>query len=454
MNKFILLTLGVILIFAGIMAGLTLKPKNQDYTSLNPKPACVDFDPPNTSNTVIFNGIQYDLIKENAEVIEESKFSEMQKVGDYNGQGLYIMASSDYFGQKSSQDLIFKLKNVALKSPYVFDIYLKDGVAIPDYIRNCKSTGGQVIITQGDESVFPPYSFAASEIPGFSDPQIKSFIYNASNIPFETVKNLTNVVLMGSVSTNKGPLPFYFHMDTGYLIDANTAYTYLPSPNEVPKISKTDQSLQIKRVIPITTRSYSWWTPSCKPAIYLYPTETKKVNVKVNTKGKFTLTIPEYKKEGWTVTANPSGIIKTESGSYPYLYYESIIPNSLISSPESGYVVGMTELPRLFKTLLPKLGLNAVESKEFEDYWESVLPKENYYFVAPMTMSQIDSIEPLEFSPKPDTLIRVRLYFEGLKEKKLVKEPTIITPKREGFTAVEWGGMLKVDKNSTFVCSQ
>lgn len=456
MNKFILAIIAVMVLIGAGMAGLfSLKLNtNQNYIALSPKPTCVDFDPPSTTNTVTYNNTQYNLIKENAEIVEESKFREMSKVGSYNGKGLYIMASTDYFGKQPSSDLIFLLKNTVLKAPYVFDIYLKDKVAIPDYIKNCQSTGGQVMIAQGDNSVFPPYSFSASEIPGFSDPKIKSFVYNASSIPFDTVRNLSGVKLLGNVKTNKGLLPFYFHMDTGYLIDGAIAYTYLPSENEVPKIAKGDKSLQIKRVVPIITRSYSWWTPSCKPAIYLYPEKEERINVKVNTKGKFTLTIPEYKKKGWDVMANPSGVIKDETGSYPYLYYESIIPNSLISKPDSGYVVETANLREFFATLLPKLGLNSVEAREFINYWIKVLPKENYYFVTPMTAEQIDSIEPLEFLPKPDTLIRVRVYFEGLKQKKTVKEPVLITPERAGFTAVEWGGMLKVDKNSAFTCSQ
>jgi len=214
------------------------------------------------------------------------------------------------------------------------------------------------------------------------------------------------------------------------------------------------RSLQLKKVTFVTTRAYSWWTPACKPAIYLYPEEKEKINVKVDTKGFLTLTIPSYPKDGWTVTADKNGLITQGKDTYPYLYYESKVPDELIDKPKEGYVVKKDELGILFNKLLPKLGLNEKESKEFKDYWKKVLPDSSYYFVGIMTKNNLDQIEPISFTPAPDTFVRVRLYFELLNKKINIKEPVIITPQRKGFTAVEWGGMLKLDRDSTFTCSQ
>lgn len=452
MNKFILAILAVAVLVAAGMAGLfSIKLNtNQNYTAVSASQACVESGAPITTETVSYNNVQYDLIKKDAQVVEQAKFSEMTSLGN----DLYSLTGSNYFGTGSSTDVIYKLTNPPPKSPYNFDIYLKDGVAIPDYIKNCKSTGGQVMIVMGDTTAFPPYSINASEIPGFSDPGVLSFIYNGSSVSFDSIKSLVGIRLLGNVSTTKGSLPLYFHNGTGYLIDGATAYAYLPSANPVPTIPADQRSLQLKRVIPVTTNSYSWWTPSCKPAIYLYPQKEEAVNVKVNTRGKFTLTIPAYQANGWDVVAEPSGTVKTQTGNYPYLYYESVVPDSLVQKPESGFVVKQSELPQLFETILPKLGLNSTEAKGFKDYWEKVLPSSDYYFVGIMQKKQTDAIEPLELTPKPDTLIRVRLYFEALKTKTVVKEPVIETPERNGFTVVEWGGMVKTDKENPFTCSQ
>ena len=54
--------------------------------------------------------------------------------------------------------------------------------------------------------------------------------------------------------------------------------------------------------------------------------------------------------------------------------------------------------------------------------------------------------------PVPDTVIRVTLYFELLDEVKKVETPTIIPVTRNGFTAVEWGGIVKTDPLRPFSC--
>ena len=49
-------------------------------------------------------------------------------------------------------------------------------------------------------------------------------------------------------------------------------------------------------------------------------------------------------------------------------------------------------------------------------------------------------INVIEINPKPDSLIRVLMVYKGLNRKIDVKEQELVTPKREGFVAVEWGG--------------
>ncbi|MBL7159773.1 hypothetical protein ISS85_04810, partial [Candidatus Microgenomates bacterium] len=52
-------------------------------------------------------------------------------------------------------------------------------------------------------------------------------------------------------------------------------------------------------------------------------------------------------------------------------------------------------------------------------------------------------IEPIEFSQNPDTFIRIRLFFEPLEELVKVESPNLPpAPNRQGFTAVDWGGIL------------
>jgi hypothetical protein len=66
-----------------------------------------------------------------------------------------------------------------------------------------------------------------------------------------------------------------------------------------------------------------------------------------------------------------------------------------------------------------------------------------YYFVTFLSKRYIDELAPLSIDPKPDTVIRVLMDYRGLDNFQNVLELRIKTPERAGFTAVEWGGMIK-----------
>lgn len=213
-------------------------------------------------------------------------------------------------------------------------------------------------------------------------------------------------------------------------------------------------SLQLKQIKFVTVSTDGWWLPDCKPAIYLYPQQPTNVQVRVLPKGFLTLTIPQYPLDGWNVSAEPDGTITHDGKTYPYLYYEAKIHDSVLNKPEKGFVVAYDKLSTLYDKILPQLGLHTKEADEFKAYWKKALPISPYYFVGVLDRSITDFIEPLTITPKPDTIIRVRLYFEALEKPIVVLPPEMQTPKRQGFTVVEWGGMVKLDKQHEFTCSQ
>jgi len=211
---------------------------------------------------------------------------------------------------------------------------------------------------------------------------------------------------------------------------------------------------------------HAWWYPVCKPAVYLYPPVKTLVNVKVFPDGYLTYVDPPYDPvKGWTVEAYPDGSLYEAVSSqsfavskYGYLYYESKIHDESVKKPTQGWVVRYGELESLYREILPKLGLNGIQSRDFIEYWEKALPEAPYYFVGIVDQENVDQIERLEITPKPDSINRVRIYFERLDSFKEVEEPTLptITSKSSGneFKVVEWGGMVKNDLNHPFTCSQ
>jgi hypothetical protein len=56
--------------------------------------------------------------------------------------------------------------------------------------------------------------------------------------------------------------------------------------------------------------------------------------------------------------------------------------------------------------------------------------------------SDMNKLAPLHITPKPDTMIRVFLDFQGLKEPIAIPAQTLSSIPRKGFTVIEWGGLL------------
>lgn len=369
-----------------------------------------------------------------------------------------------------------------------FEIYIKDdhgSYKIPDSIRNyCNSSlpvDPKNIIPDANGQSFPPVSFSADKItgagPGTAD-VYWLFSYEGVNSESFNVtrdQNSPGILKYTKASGESKTYNTWYNpgaeMD-GHLFaivdtdstsaDSKVAYKYTklqhlsPFANVPPSSSTfgSPKSLQLRTFSTGNVYPWGWWSPECKPAIYLYPMEKTNVHVQVKPAGFLTYTDPEYPDSGWQVTAYPNGKIISNGKDYEYLYYESKIEDSKIEKPTEGFVVAFNDLPGFYSEILPKLGLNKKETKDFKDYWEKALSKFPYYFVGLMSEASIEKIEPLTVNPKPDSTIRVRIYFKALDKKISVKEPIIITPRRNGYTLVEWGGLVKTDKNHPFTCSQ
>lgn len=183
----------------------------------------------------------------------------------------------------------------------------------------------------------------------------------------------------------------------------------------------------------------------CKPVIYLYPENKVTLNVQVTPNGGFTKTIPEYPVGGWNVEADPSGVIKDllTSKIYPYLYWSGIGTDYPIDY-NLGWLVKKSEVSGFLDEKLALLGLNDKETADFKEYWVPRLSVQEYYQIYFLTKSQIDRMDPLKVSPvKPDSIIRIMLTAKGLDAPvSLIPQVLPATPRRDGFTVVEWGGVL------------
>lgn len=184
----------------------------------------------------------------------------------------------------------------------------------------------------------------------------------------------------------------------------------------------------------------------CKPVIYLYPERTGNYSVYVKPNAGFTHTIPEY-GTGWHVTATPdSQITDTKSGkTYPYLYWAGI--NTGIPEITEGWIISKNTLETFFTEKLSQLGLSEKEINDFNEYWVTRLNAEkvDQYKIMFVPQEQFERLAPLTVvgDEVPRHTIRVMMYAQPAeKDETLPVQSLPVTPKRDGFTVVEWGGAL------------
>lgn len=189
-----------------------------------------------------------------------------------------------------------------------------------------------------------------------------------------------------------------------------------------------------------TSDKYGSGTECGKPVIYLYPTTP--TNVKVQVGAQITKSEPAY-ANGWQVQAQPNGkLINTDGLAYDYLFWEGT-GNGFYPTITEGIVVPQDQLASTIKLQLKELGLSNKESTDFLEFWLPKLPNTPYTRLTWFTTKQLNELAPLVVWPKPDTIIRVFLDFQGLQKPISIPTQQLTTIPRQGFTLVEWGGLLK-----------
>ena len=174
-----------------------------------------------------------------------------------------------------------------------------------------------------------------------------------------------------------------------------------------------------------------------KPAVYLYPLQDSFISVNLEVNGKIIESIPDY-KEGWNVFVTKEGIIENN---LDYLFYEAKL--NKLKIPKEGFVVSSSDLDSWFDKNLKEMGLNEKELSQFKEYWISELNGSKYYIIKLLFDDFLTQNMNLLVSPTPDTMIRLNFYFKGVDKIVKLEEPVITTPVRNGFTVVEWGGILE-----------
>lgn len=178
-----------------------------------------------------------------------------------------------------------------------------------------------------------------------------------------------------------------------------------------------------------------------KPVIYLYPTSTEKVSVKVG--ANVTVSDPFYPQTtGWKdVIARPDGSLTYNGKLYHSLFWEGTGYGEYPAITR-GTVVKRADVLQTIRTQLTAQGLTPRESQDFVDFWQNRIPNKPYVLLSWFNTIQLNTLAPLRVTPRPDTLIRVFLDMRGLDAPISIMAQSFDAPTRNGFTVVEWGGLL------------
>lgn len=344
----------------------------------------------------------------------------------------------------------------SLEGQVAFDIYVDEEIiktnSLPDFVKNCEYRGGRSIV------VIPPAGTAQLEMPNGFFPKdqivstgfevnyaavsadLKNWYIKIDSVP-QIAQGAIQIGRISMTSTSQtGTYEVFFHLGAIYLVNGNQVFQY-DGTDDLPQMTGSKaKTLKLETFRFVVLSVWNWYTPECKPVIYFYPEKPTNLSLWVYPRGYLTKTEPEY-KNGWlNLRLNPTGQIFYQGNLYPYLHYEAMIGDFV--PPKTGFMVRRENLPTFFDEILPKLGLNQKEAEDFKNYWLSGLKDSPYFQISLLSPKEIEAIEPIKFSQNPETFIRVRFYFKGLKVPIKIDPPKIANPpKRSGFTAVEWGGL-------------
>jgi hypothetical protein len=178
-----------------------------------------------------------------------------------------------------------------------------------------------------------------------------------------------------------------------------------------------------------------------KPVVYLYPTKTTDVSVQVGANVR--ISEPTYPTGGWkNVTAQPNGTLSYGGKMYDSLFWEGKGWGAYPDVTGVGTVVAQKDVISTIRQQLVAQGLNNKEINDFVEFWANRLPKTPYVKLTWLNKASIDRLAPLTVTPEPDTVIRVFLDAEGLSFPVNTIPQVLQAPSRDGFTVVEWGGLM------------
>lgn len=187
------------------------------------------------------------------------------------------------------------------------------------------------------------------------------------------------------------------------------------------------------------------WVILSKPIIYLYPEETMDIFVWLDFEWKIIADYPKINENigGWNVKATPESelINLSDNKEYSYIFWEWIPDEEINWDLTTWFVVPGNETVSFLQDILPEMGLTPREYNEFIVFWFPLLQNNSYNLIH-FSDTQYTDIAPLTTVPNYDSLLRVFMVAKALDEPIEVIPQTFQWFERNGFSVVEWWGVI------------
>jgi hypothetical protein len=250
----------------------------------------------------------------------------------------------------------------------------------------------------------------------------------------KVIKIILIIIIVGYIGVEA--INFFEYVSVKSNWDKAENHFYMPGPSYRPLIITG-----FYNIFPSLDRN-SCRGCSYKPVIYLYPTQTEKVKVELDYKGKLIADYPsyDYSQKGWEVIAYPDGKIVNQDGKeYSYLFWEGEPSTPTNYDLSTGFIIKGEDTVKFLQETLSKMGLTPKEYNEFIVYWYPKM-KDNKYNLIHFADKQYTDTAPLTITPNPNSMLRVFMVFKSIDNTFSIKPQEIKSFNRNGFSVVEWGG--------------
>lgn len=193
------------------------------------------------------------------------------------------------------------------------------------------------------------------------------------------------------------------------------------------------------RQLVFTNTKYGPQAECGKPVIYLYPEATTTISVSVD--ALVTKSEPVY-KNGWVATAAPSGALVVEGETYTSLFWDGY-GNGVYPEITEGFIVPTEKALATMAEHLRVMGFTEFEISEFVTFWSDHMPSEPYTRITWFETREMERLAKLTIDPRPDTLFRAFVDYEGINEPFDLPLQTLTPNVRKGYVVTEWGGLLR-----------